>query len=125
MSVELFVGLVVIVGVGYWLYTRNSKKDDTTESTTDTTYKVETPAVAEPKKCGCGRSPSGYCVGLHSLTESEWATHADNPNKVEAPADAKPAKAKKPSAPKVAKASKPKTAAKKPATKKPKLKTAK
>ena len=22
--------------------------------------------------CGCGRSPSGFCVGLHSLTEDEW-----------------------------------------------------
>lgn len=22
--------------------------------------------------CGCGRSPSGYCTGLHSLTEEEY-----------------------------------------------------
>jgi hypothetical protein len=23
-------------------------------------------------KCGCGRSPTGKCIGLHSLTEDEW-----------------------------------------------------
>lgn len=21
-----------------------------------------------PNRCGCGRSPNGYCIGLHSLT---------------------------------------------------------
>lgn len=24
-------------------------------------------------RCGCGRSPSGYCVGWHALSESEYA----------------------------------------------------
>jgi hypothetical protein len=24
-------------------------------------------------KCGCGRSPSGQCIGWHGLTEDEWA----------------------------------------------------
>ena len=24
-------------------------------------------------KCGCGRSPTGYCVGFHGLSEDEWA----------------------------------------------------
>lgn len=49
-------------------------------------YKVEAPeAVAPvqapiPVKCGCGRSQSGFCVGLHKLTPEEWAVHADNPN---------------------------------------------
>ena len=33
-------------------------------------YKVEAPA--EPKKCGCGRSTSGLCVGLHKLSDEEW-----------------------------------------------------
>jgi hypothetical protein len=23
-------------------------------------------------KCGCGRSPSGKCIGWHALTEQEW-----------------------------------------------------
>ena len=23
-------------------------------------------------KCGCGRSPTGKCVGWHGLTETEW-----------------------------------------------------
>lgn len=41
-------------------------------------YKIETPELT---KCGCGRSSTGYCVGLHKLSESEWAVHADNPNK--------------------------------------------
>lgn len=22
--------------------------------------------------CGCGRSPTGYCTGLHSMTEEEY-----------------------------------------------------
>lgn len=68
-------------------------------------YKVETPAVTpimvppvvEPVKCGCGRSATGYCVGLHKLTPDEWAAHPDNPVKPEA-APKKPA-AKKPRAP--------------------------
>jgi hypothetical protein len=25
-------------------------------------------------KCGCGRSPTGFCVGWHALTESEYKT---------------------------------------------------
>ena len=97
MSVELFVGLVVIVGVGYWLYTRNSKKDVVTESTTDTPYKVETPVVVQE------------------------VTSVVAEATVAAPVAEKPAKAKKASKPKAAKP----TAKKAPATKKPKLKAAK
>lgn len=85
-------------------------------------------AIAEPAKCGCGRSPTGLCVGLHKLTTEEWSAHADNPNRVVA-AEEKPAKkpaAKKPKAEKPASkkapAKKPaaakKAPAKKPATKK-------
>lgn len=32
-------------------------------------------ATENPKefgKCGCGRSPTGYCVGFHGLSEDEW-----------------------------------------------------
>ena len=73
-------------------------------------YKVETPAEApttkvEPTKCGCGRSPSGYCVGLHKLTSEEWNKHPANPAPVAAQPEAK-APAKKPAK---------KAAAKKPA----------
>jgi hypothetical protein len=102
-------------------------------------YKVEAPAVTptpvvaepapvvatpvEPAKCGCGRSPTGLCVGLHKLTAEEWATHADNPSKpVAKAAPAKPAAkprakpaAKKPAATKPAAI----TAAKKPRARKP------
>jgi hypothetical protein len=42
-------------------------------------YKVET---TEAPKCGCGRSPTGSCVGLHKLSDAEWTVHADNPAKV-------------------------------------------
>lgn len=66
--------------------------------------RVETPA---PAQCGCGRSQSGLCVGLHKLTPEEWATHADNPNKTPVkPVQEKPAKKqqfeKKPAAEKAA-----------------------
>lgn len=27
-----------------------------------------------PIKCGCGRSPSGYCIGLHNMTNEEFQT---------------------------------------------------
>lgn len=52
--------------------------------------RVETPAP-EPVKCGCGRSPTGLCVGLHKLSEDEWAKHPDNKTAVAAPKKA-PAK---------------------------------
>ena len=28
--------------------------------------------MAEAKKCGCGRSPSGKCIGWHGLSEEEY-----------------------------------------------------
>ncbi len=49
-------------------------------------YKVEEPT---PVKCGCGRSPTGNCVGLHKLTADEWAVHVDNPNKAQPVVEAK------------------------------------
>ena len=83
-------------------------------------YKVETTA---PVKCGCGRSPTGLCVGLHKLSETEWATHTDNPNKpavkpaakkpaVKKPAPKKQQIDKKPVAMKVSAEAKPKAPAK-------------
>jgi CDGSH-type Zn-finger protein len=29
----------------------------------------------EQVPCGCGRSPSGFCVGLHSMTEEEYQAY--------------------------------------------------
>ena len=62
-------------------------------------YKVEAPAVIsppadEPPKCGCGRSSTGFCVGLHKLSPEAWAEHPDNPATVGkiAAEPAKPAK---------------------------------
>ena len=28
--------------------------------------------MAGAKKCGCGRSPSGKCIGWHGLSEDEY-----------------------------------------------------
>jgi len=85
-------------------------------------YKVEAPAAPEPAKCGCGRSESGLCVGLHKLTAEEWATHKDNPNaaktepakkrtfkKREEGGTAKVAKIKAPAKPKAKAVPKPRT----------------
>ncbi len=89
-------------------------------------YKVEAPvdvapavvSAPEPARCGCGRSASGFCVGLHKLTAEEWAAHPENKAKPAArkPAARKPA-AKKEAAPKKPAAMKaaPKPRAKKPA----------
>jgi len=95
-------------------------------------YKVETPVVSEPQpiKCGCGRSLSGYCIGLHKLSQVEWDAHEDNPNRpTVAPEPAPvaesvvPARAAKPAAKKPAPAKK--AAAAKPApAKKPAAKPA-
>jgi len=41
--------------------------------------------ATQSKKCGCGRSESGSCVGLHALSEAEWATDTRNPNKAVPP----------------------------------------
>ena len=70
---------------------------------------VEAPAAKpEPTKCGCGRSSTGFCVGLHKLTVEEWSVHADNPNKTTV----------EPKKPSVKKPAAKKAPAKKPATKK-------
>lgn len=44
----------------------------------------DTPVASRtPTMCGCGRSPIGICVGLHRLSEEEWAVHEKNPNRVD------------------------------------------
>ena len=94
-------------------------------------YKLEAPVVAPtmepaavtPAKCGCGRSPTGLCVGLHKLTPAQWAAEQARGscqkvnNSCDTPAEA----AKKPAAKKSQTAKKPAaaiTAAKKPVVKK-------
>ena len=80
-------------------------------------YKVEAPvpasaeAVRAPVKCGCGRSSTGDCVGLHALTADQWAASDKNPNRVvaeEKPAEVTPVK----KAPAKSKVAKPKAPAK-------------
>ena len=36
-----------------------------------------------PKKCGCGRSATGFCTGLHALSKEEWAASEQNPKRGE------------------------------------------
>jgi CDGSH-type Zn-finger protein len=43
---------------------------------------AEVKKVKEAAKCGCGRSPTGFCVGLHKLSDEVWALHDLNPAKV-------------------------------------------
>jgi hypothetical protein len=71
---------------------------------------------AAAPQCGCGRSPTGFCVGLHKLTAEEWAVSDQNPNKAsvaKVTADNKAAAVAK-----VKKAPAKKTADKKPVAKK-------
>lgn len=32
-------------------------------------------------KCGCGRSPTGYCIGLHSMTNELYKKHLEQQQK--------------------------------------------
>lgn len=121
---ELVIGLIVLVGLGLAFYYNNQRKREIEKQLEPTpapvveTKPVEAVnAIAEPARCGCGRSPTGFCVGLHKLTSEEWSTHADNPNRAvpapEVKVEEKPARktaGRKPKAQQVA--------AKKPAAKK-------
>ena len=31
--------------------------------------------------CGCGRSPTGYCTGLHSMTNEQYKAHVEQQQK--------------------------------------------
>lgn len=141
---EIIVVLVFVVALGAWIWYRQIlDKDNETNLETLAPYKIETPpsvgksaddrveSVAptpsnvEAKRCGCGRSVTGFCVGLHQLTPAQWAEHPDNPKKPTPPAKktaAKKTAAKKASTvsaekPELAK----KTAARKTIAKKPKV----
>jgi len=101
-------------------------------------YQVKTPVVAPTMtpetvstqaKCGCGRSPTGLCVGLHKLTSAQWAAEQARGScrKVNNSCDTPAETAKKPAVKKTQISKKPaaavtttkKTAVKKPAVKKP------
>ncbi len=67
---------------------------DTWQPAATAPYKVPEPIAAipipltpanEPPKCGCGRSSTGFCVGLHKLSPEAWAAKQAtiNPGAVE------------------------------------------
>jgi hypothetical protein len=37
--------------------------------------------MTDKKKCGCGRSPTGFCVGWHGLTNEQYVAKLDEHNK--------------------------------------------
>ena len=39
---------------------------------TNIIYKWETRLATQTSNCGCGRSPTGLCIGWHSLTEEKY-----------------------------------------------------
>ena len=67
----IIIILVAVAVIGYFIW-QGAKFDDS---------KLFNPVDNSAAKCGCGRSQTGYCVGLHKLSEEEWAVHEDNPNK--------------------------------------------
>ena len=67
---NLIVGIAVLAGVGYAVYRMMNAKEMPPAN--------PEPPKKEPAKCGCGRSETGFCVGLHKLTEEEWAKHPAN-----------------------------------------------
>jgi len=123
-TIIVLFGLAVLIAVIYKLINHKDKTPDPLEKAEaevkaklDEVLRVaETPAET-PKAgtCGCGRSPTGNCMGLHKLSDAEWAMHDLNPNRVavapvvvtadtpsETVAEAEPVATKKPRAKKVA-----------------------
>ena len=111
-----------------------SRKPAPAEPVVSAPYKVPEPAAVtpiplipanEPPKCGCGRSSTGFCVGLHKLSPEAWAAKQATINTVAAveiaaepvePVKKKRTYAKKPAVSKPAAI----TASAKPQAKKPK-----
>lgn len=93
MEIIIFVVIAgALVYIGYRFL--NHEKPDGShplDAATQAPYKIEPKAIEEPPaaKCGCGRSATGFCVGLHKLSEDEWAVHPDNKAK---PAEKKTSK---------------------------------
>jgi len=92
-TIIVLLGLVVLVAVIYKLLNHSDKTPDPLDKLeTEANAKLEealakaaTAPVETPKAgtCGCGRSPTGNCQGLHKLSDAEWAMHDLNPNKVQ------------------------------------------
>ena len=84
---NLLLGVAALGAVGYVVFKMMNTKEAPSVD-------IDPPkAPAEPAKaaCGCGRSKTGYCVGLHKLSAEEWAVHPDNPSPAVAPVEAAPA----------------------------------
>ena len=81
--------LLVVAGAIALIYKMINHKDTTpdplevAEKEAEETLKTVEQAIKEKPKCGCGRSPTGFCVGLHKLSDAEWAISDKNPNRVE------------------------------------------
>jgi hypothetical protein len=48
-------------------------KQDITNRLEETAEKYAT-LIPEQKKCGCGRSETGFCTGLHTIPKKQWET---------------------------------------------------
>jgi hypothetical protein len=48
-------------------------KQDITNRLEETAEKYAT-LITEQKKCGCGRSETGFCTGLHTIPKKQWET---------------------------------------------------
>jgi len=102
-TIIVLFGLAVLIAVIYKLLNHSDKTPDpldkleaeantklaeaekAAKAKMDEVLHVAETATETPKKgtCGCGRSPTGNCVGLHKLSDAEWAMHESNPNRVE------------------------------------------
>lgn len=99
---DIIFGLLFVAAIAAWVWyqvvlkTDKTPVSDSKDSTLDVPYKIETPVpqavesvpvptAEEPRRCGCGRSASGFCVGLHALSPAQWAEHSDNPRRTTPP----------------------------------------
>jgi hypothetical protein len=52
-------------------------KQDITSRLEENAERV-TSLISEQKKCGCGRSETGFCTGLHTIPKKQWETGIRN-----------------------------------------------
>lgn len=76
---ELFLTLIAVSAIFYLTYRGILNTKDLADSKLPESETPPAPVLTQA--CGCGRSKTGYCVGLHKLSDEEWAVHEDNPNK--------------------------------------------